>query len=257
MKKFAFAILSVAAVSFAATAQAGVIGNYTSATGGVSFSYDDSDGNLAGIRVNASDLVAGQATDLGGTITGALSVINDQAPNFIEWGNLVGFTFTDADAGAILPSGLAEGDLSNYELLFRSLAAPTVDITGTWSCLDCSPGGIEGTPAPGGLDLGMIVAAGGLIEDAITFTGAPTAADFSNQSIPNLFFANIDGNSIDIGVDMVLAQTFAAGTVATGDLSISGDGGPFDYQVEAVIPEPTTIGLAGLALAGVFAARRR
>lgn len=262
MKKLTIATVAVTALFLAANqAVAGLMGTYDSGSGALSFTYDNSDGNLAGIRLNSSaaGLVSGQATDLDGTITGALSVINDQAPNFIEWGNLVGFTFgADVAAGAVLPTGLSQSDLdSDYELLFRSLSAPTVNIAGILTLAD--GGGLTPNPAPGALDLGAIVAAGGLIEDAITFTGTGslTGVDLSNQSIPNLFFANIDGLSVDIGVDMALAQTFAAGTVATADLSVSGDGGPFNYSLTGVIPEPTSLGLAGLALVGLFGARRR
>lgn len=117
--------------------------------------------------------------------------------------------------------------------------------------IDIFPSPAPGTP----LDLGKIVAAGGTVEDAVMFTGNASlfGADFSNQSIANLFHATIDGLSIDIGVDLALATTFRAGTVATADLTINGLGGPWSYQVSAIIPEPTSFTLASLCVLGLAA----
>lgn len=362
-----FAIFSWLALSTSiASAQLTAIYDYE--TGGITFNDESPpivpgipQRNLAGIRLNsASSLLLGsEATDLDGAITGPLSVINDQAPNFIEWGNLLGFTVEDAFAGNLLPPGLSQAQLdADFELIYRQLDSPTAErfgsitsneprvlvpnlvsgshiglgpriptdgfledaitFTGTGALSSVSvanqsipnlffanldglsvdigidparvttfPAGttipeavltvngdggpwsytlglpltfLAPTRAPGALDLGEIVAAGGLIEDALTFFGTEPIGSvlISNQSIPNLFFANVDGLSVDIGVDLDLATSFPAGTIATASIQVNGSiiSGPFVYNISGVIPEPTTLGLAGLAMIGLIGARR-
>lgn len=90
--------------------------------------------DLVGLRINSSDasLVGGNATDLDGAATGNFGVVNDQAPNFIEWGNLLGMTFVESLAGNVFPAGLPNQAAvdTNYEFLYRTSADPQTDIVG-------------------------------------------------------------------------------------------------------------------------------
>ena len=122
----------VFALAFVSCANAEVMATYDPATGDVSFSDVSA---MVGLRINSLDgsLIAGEITDLGGAASGPFAVVNDQAPAFVEWGNLLGMSFANASGGAILPLGLKEtvagtGQNENYQVLARSSAAPTVDI---------------------------------------------------------------------------------------------------------------------------------
>lgn len=130
LKTFALALaVMFTAVSFA-VAQ-GPIGEYDSATGALTFK-DVAD--LVGLRINSSTgaLVGGNVTDLGGAAAGNFGVVNDQSPNFIEWGNLLGMTFDSADAGVFIESGKDQAYLdANFEFLYRTSADPGTDQTGT------------------------------------------------------------------------------------------------------------------------------
>ena len=130
MTKILSIVVLLAVSTFASSTFALPLATYDPATGGIIFS-DVTD--LVGIRINSSSasLIAGQATNLGGATDGAFGVINDQAPNFIEWGNLTGMTFASEFAGNVFPTSLDQGGLDNgFEFLYRTVAAPTVDVTG-------------------------------------------------------------------------------------------------------------------------------
>lgn len=144
MRRFTIALVCFFAVgtSFSEVVNAqfpGPTGVYN--VGGVTFR---SVVDVVGLRINARAggiLVGGNATDLGGAASGNFGVVNDQAPNFIEWGNLLGMTFDSEFAGAVLPSGLNQGDLdANFEFLYRTASKPGVDQIGHLCLLDlCIP----------------------------------------------------------------------------------------------------------------------
>ncbi len=126
---FLTAILATVALSFSVNSSFGQTGVYDPATGAINFMNVT---DLVGLRINANDasLIGGQATDLGGAAAGGFGVVNDQAPNFIEWGNLTGMTFADEFSGNIFPTGLLQTQIdAAYEAVFRSSAAPTVDVS--------------------------------------------------------------------------------------------------------------------------------
>ena len=127
---FTAAVVLVALVAFTAVSNAETLARYDIATGSITFEDVTS---LVGLRINSSDasLIGGQATDLDGAAAGSFGVVNDQAPNFYEWGNLLGMTFTSSVAGNIFPTGLVQSDLdTNYVFKYRTSAAPTVDVFG-------------------------------------------------------------------------------------------------------------------------------
>ncbi len=109
-----FVVPSMANVSFAVT-----VAKYNSTTGGITF---EDVNTLIGLRLNSSlgELIVGQATDLGGAAGCAIfCVVNDQAPDLIEWGNLLGMTFVSEFAGNVFPSGLSQSNLDNqFEFLY-------------------------------------------------------------------------------------------------------------------------------------------
>ncbi len=124
-------LVAVCAFTFVAPANAAPLATYDPGTGGVTFSDVSA---IVGLRINSlgTPLVSGQATDLGGAAVPPFGVVNDQAPNFIEWGSLIGLNFASAFAGNVFPLGLfqtpeVDGGL---QFLYRTSAAPTVDVTG-------------------------------------------------------------------------------------------------------------------------------
>lgn len=102
---------------------------YNSADGGVTFLYDTEYEDLAGIRLDSADalLLQGKQIRPSGALS-CLCIVADQAPFFLEWGNLLGFNFDSEFVGFILPAGLTQETLdSDLTLRYRTLAAPTED----------------------------------------------------------------------------------------------------------------------------------
>ncbi|HCK42630.1 MAG TPA: hypothetical protein DHW22_13475 [Planctomycetaceae bacterium] len=129
MKRNFFVMLALSAVFLVNSASAALVATYDPANGEVTFSDVSA---LVGLRINASDasLIEGAATNLDGAASGFFGVVNDSAPNFIEWGNLTGMTFADEFSGNIFPTGLLQTQIdAAYEAVFRSSAAPTVDVS--------------------------------------------------------------------------------------------------------------------------------
>lgn len=125
--------LGLLATCISSSALAAPILTYDNESGEVRFSNVE---NLVGIRINGSpdDMVAGNASNLGGATDGNFGVINDQAAlGFIEWGNLLGMTFSEASAGAVLRPSALDGDqkalLNSIEFLYRTSDNPGVDQT--------------------------------------------------------------------------------------------------------------------------------
>ena len=127
MKRNFFVMLALSAVFLVNSASAALVATYDPANGEVTFSDVSA---LVGLRINASDasLIGGQATNLNGAASGGFGVVNDSAPNFIEWGNLIGMNFASASAGLILPANLTQDALdANLAAISRTQAAPTTD----------------------------------------------------------------------------------------------------------------------------------
>ncbi len=261
-------VVSVANVTFAQA-----VAKYDNTTGGITF---EGVTDLVGLRINSplAQLVGpGNATDLNGAAAGAFGVVNDQAPNFIEWGNLIGMTFASEAAGNIFPTGLAQTALDNdFEFLFRTVAAPTVDVTGMIMLLgttDNDPVVTDLFPAE-------------TYDQSIIATQAnPASYQMQGTDVE-------DGNDANLGwqLDSFTGPFHLAGGVlpgtGNGAQSLSGtgtfswdptgsahgfyfagvtvtdsDGGTDTGILRVQVPEPGTIALASFALIGIVACRRR
>lgn len=254
--------LAVAALLILSTeASAALIGNYDPALGSLTFSYDGAEGTLAGIRLNSSvgGLIAGQATNLEGSISGPLSVINDQAPNFIEWGNLLGINFEEVSAGRVMQPGIDAFRLDQqFELIYRSLSRPTVDIRAQlygYFIESFFPDLPDGST----IDLTAALSTGGLAPGAVTFSGVGhlTSVEIVDQLIPSYFGASIrEFSSVDLTIDLAIARTLPAGTVPQATLLIQDDIG-LQYRYHLVVfPEPSTVVLVGLGALSLISMRR-
>ena len=154
MKRNFFVMLALSAVFLVNSASAALVATYDPANGEVTFSDVSA---LVGLRINASDasLIGGQATNLDGAASGFFGVVNDSAPNFIEWGNLTGMTFASSSAGLILPANLTQAAIdTNLVAISRTQAAPTTDAPFPIQ------GGLAGIPEPGTIVLAFLGVSG-------------------------------------------------------------------------------------------------
>lgn len=89
---------------------------------------------------------------------------------------------------------------------------------------------------------------------AISFAGngTITAVQLTDQVVPGLFGARIDGLNIDLDVDAALANILPAGLVSTADLLVETSAGDFSYHLNYFCPEPTTLVLASICTMGLM-----
>ncbi len=155
MKRNFFVMLALSAVFLVNSASAALVATYDPANGEVTFSDVSA---LVGLRINASDasLIDGAATNLDGAASGFFGVVNDSAPNFIEWGNLTGMTFASSSAGLILPANLTQVAIdTNLVALSRAITAPNTDVA--FPIVGGLAGGI---PEPGTIVLAFLGVSG-------------------------------------------------------------------------------------------------
>ena len=120
----AFACVALALIASAASAE--MISYYNPGTGAVTF--DNGVEPYFGIRIDSNDgslIFANGDKSLGGYNTGTFASLGGDA-NFMEWGNLTGFTLPNpgsALAGMIMPAGLTQLNLdSTYTVKAVTLA---------------------------------------------------------------------------------------------------------------------------------------
>lgn len=242
MKKFALAIALTALAAQATLAMP--ILTYTPASGNLSF--DLGADTVASMRLFSAggNLIPNAGNDVGYPLT-------EQTATLYSWLDFGGGQSGVLDIGDIVTPGTDVSDLT-FDYTFG---------VGTETLFDAqfvvAGGGITPTPAAGStIDLGQLVSNPGL--GAVTFDGGnPTAASFSGESNAGALVATINGNAIDITANRSVTDLLAAGTAISGTLDVEGDGGPFSFTVNATVPEPATLTLFGLALAGVAVARRK
>lgn len=131
---FSIALVSAAGVGFLTTAHAQVpIASYDSETGAVIFTQVE---EIVSLRLDSPNqwLINGEITDLDGHATGNFGVVNDSAPDFVEWGNLLGMNFEYSIAGNILPPSLEfEQVLDEIAFTYSPSSRPSAEILGHWS----------------------------------------------------------------------------------------------------------------------------
>jgi len=170
-----------------------------------------------------------------------------------------------ANIGAGLDSAFLASDLSL--LISQGFGSPNV--TTNLIVTGGSTGGdpvLAGDPAPGTISLqdifndgsgrrdgGIMLSNSG--EGDFAALGQITASFESNDG--GLFDAEVDGDKINLLLDVAAALQLPIQDVA-GVLNIdSENGGSLQYTLTARVPEPATFGLAGLALVGLVGLRRR
>lgn len=72
-----------------------------------------------------------------------------------------------------------------------------------------------------------------------------------------VFDAQLNGDKVDLFINGSVARSLPGGTMASAELTVMSDFGDLTYTLTATVPEPSTFGLGGLALAGLAGLRRR
>lgn len=219
--------------------------------------------NVGGIQLSTTDNGGTDVLGTGDALGGFLSTTGDQQLDWLFFSALNGDGFNLGDG--VAPTDVQQTTLDdNYFLgvviTGSGVSDPRVNpiaITGGLG----GPGGAESSVADGS-SISLQSAFDDLsdfVDNAIVISGDTGIASAVVTDGPegDVFEAVIDGLNVDLSINGAVARAFATPTAASAGLLVTtNDGSEFNYTLTATVPEPTTLGLVGLALVGIVGMRR-
>ena len=226
---------------------------YDSATGNITFN-EFAGVNTVRLFSTAGNLIDGVGNGLGFSLTEKTTTLY----SWVDFGG--GITGEGLDAGNIVTPGTAVSDLLfDYKI---GLAGPVtvgdisggtvVDPVASSNVTDGSLISLQGAYDDTTGLLAGAIALTNIGEGELQINGVTVSDDASG-----LFSAAFSGLNVDLGIDVAGGRLLPSGSDVTAKLLVETNGGDFNFDLGATVPEPATFSLVGLALVGLAGMRRR